>query len=202
MPRCRVDGLGVLRTQDVVRDRVMDDLAALDVGRTDFDHPHPSRLGHRDVAHRPPPLSWSDGRHRVFGRLDDQVRRSEAVVLRLPVQLSVATGFSGGMSAGSPSSAPWSTQRDDGVDLLVGERHVVLEFLNADAAVDVPRRHLPRRTRRDGARPRTCFLVGHERHRRDRTRLVARLALGLEDRRDVLRERHLLGRGQQYVTNQ
>ena len=47
------------------------------------------------------------------------------------------------MSAGLPSGAPASTHRDDGVDLLVAQRAVVGEVLDADRLVDVPRRHLP-----------------------------------------------------------
>ena len=82
---------------------------------------------------------------------------------------------------------------DDRVDLLVAERHVVLELLDADARVDVPRRHLARADALlDRARPRARLLVGDERHRRDRVRLMALLTLGLKNRRDVLRERHLL----------
>ena len=46
----------------------------------------------------------------------------------------------------------------------------------------------------DRACPRPRVLEGDERHRGDRPRLVARLALGLEDRRDVLREGHRRGR--------
>ena len=41
----------------------------------------------------------------------------------------------------------------------------------------------------DRPRPRPRLLVGDERHRRDRVRLMARLALRLKNRRDVLRER-------------
>src|SRR6202035_2475725 len=73
------------------------------------------------------------------------------------------------------------------VHLLVSERHVVLEFLYADAAVDVPRRHLTRRhTLLDGGRPGTHFLIGDERHRRDRVRLMALLTVLLQNRGDVL----------------
>ncbi len=48
----------------------------------------------------------------------------------------------GGMSFGSPSGAPASTQRAMIGDLIVGERHVVLEMLNSDRLVQMPGRHL------------------------------------------------------------
>ena len=97
------------------------------------------------------------------------------------------------MSAGLPCDGALIDPADDRLDLLVAQRHVVLEVLNADAAVDVPRRHLPRLDALlDGPRPGARFLVGAQRHRRDRAGLVTGLALCLEDWRDVLRERHLL----------
>src|SRR5439155_11348563 len=76
---------------------------------------------------------------------------------------------------------------DDGLDLVVGERSVVLELLNTDAPIDLPRRHLAvADSRLDRARPRPRLTKGHERHRRDRVGAVTCLALLLEDRRDVL----------------
>ncbi len=87
---------------------------------------------------------------------------------------------------------------DDRVDLVVGQRPIVLEMLDADRPVDVPRRHLPRRhARLDGACPRARLFVGDERHRRDRVRPMTRLTFLLEDRRDVLGERHRRGVGGQ-----
>ena len=78
---------------------------------------------------------------------------------------------------------------DDGVDLGVAQRAVVLEVLDAQALVEVPGRHLPGlHAVADRAGPRPALLVGDERHRRDRIGPVARLALRLEDRRDVLGE--------------
>ena len=44
-----VDGVGIV-VQHEVGDRVVDDLARLQVGRTNLDHLHPARLGERDVA--------------------------------------------------------------------------------------------------------------------------------------------------------
>ena len=78
----------------------------------------------------------------------------------------------------------------DGVDLGVGERAVVLEVLDAQALVEMPGRHVPGlHAVANRTRPRPALLVGHERHRRDGIGPVARLALRLEDRRDVLGER-------------
>ena len=128
-------------------------------------------------------------RHRLLAGFHDDVGWAVAVALGLPVE-RVATGgrrHVGGVALRRALIDP----ADDRVDLLVGERHVVLELLHADAAVDVPRRHLARRhalADRTGPRPRV--LIGDERHRRDRSRLVAGLTLGLENRRDVFRERH------------
>ena len=59
----------------------------------------------------------------------------------------MTSGFGGGMSFGIALRRAAVDPADDRVDLLVGQRHVVLEFLDADAAVDVPRRHLPRARR-------------------------------------------------------
>src|SRR5207253_10238091 len=79
--------------------------------------------------------------------------------------------------------------RDDRLDLLVAERHVVLELLDADAPVDVPRRHLPRGYAvLDRARPWADLFEGPERHRRYRPGLMTAHTLGLKDGGDVLRE--------------
>src|SRR5260370_28149015 len=76
---------------------------------------------------------------------------------------------------------------DDRVPLLVSERHIVFELLYADAAVDVPRRHLTRRhTVLDGACPGAHLLVVDERHRRDRGWLMALLTFLLQNRGDIL----------------
>ena len=78
---------------------------------------------------------------------------------------------------------------DDRVDLRVAQRPVVLELLNADRLVEMPRRHLARLDAgRDRLRPGPRFLVRDERHRRNRIGPMARLALLLEDRRDVFGE--------------
>src|SRR4029453_3665077 len=50
-----VDGVGIV-LQHEMRDRVMEDLASLQVRRADFDHPHPARLVEAEyVSRRPPP---------------------------------------------------------------------------------------------------------------------------------------------------
>ncbi len=89
--------------------------------------------------------------------------------------------------------ALWSAGVDptnDGLDLIVAERSVVLEFLNPDGPIDLPRRHLAIDDAcLDRARPRTRLGEGDERHRRDRIGPVTRFALFLEDRRDVLGKR-------------
>ena len=94
------------------------------------------------------------------------------------------------MSLGLPSGAPGIHPLDDRRDLLVAERHVVLELLHADGFVDVPRRHLARdHALPDRFRPRARFVVGHERHRGHGAFAVAVLALLLQNRGDVFSER-------------
>ena len=80
--------------------------------------------------------------------------------------------------------------RRDRRDLLLGQRGVVLEFLNADVALDVPRRHQARdRLCLDRSRVRPRVFIRNQRHRRVRFGPVAVLARALKNRRDVLRER-------------
>ena len=80
-------------------------------------------------------------------------------------------------------------------DLVVGQRLVVLEALQADLGVDVPRGHLARfDLGPDRPRPRTGLLIGHQRHGRHVVGPVAHLAGALQNRLDVLVERRVLGR--------
>jgi hypothetical protein len=143
--RAGVHRLGIV-VEHQVRDRVVHDAAALHGGRPDLDHLGPARLGERDVAHRAIPDVLMPGRHRVFGRTDHEIRRTEAVLHALPLVV-------GDERLGRRHVLRVALRRagvhplHDGVDLRVGERHVVLEVLHADALVDVPRRHLPRATR-------------------------------------------------------
>ena len=130
-------------------------------------------------------------RHRELVRLDDHVRLLLAEQrARSSSPGPRATCFGAGMSFGSPCGAPASTHRTIvSICSSVSERSF-LNFWMPTRLVDVPRRHLPvGDAGLDRARPRPRLLVGHERHRRDRIGPVARFALLLEDRRDVLGER-------------
>ncbi len=172
--------------QHEVRNRVMNDLARLETRRTNLDEPDPARLVEGQCGGRPVPDVLVLGGHRVLGRLDDEVRRTEAVAHRFPFvvgdeRLGRREIFRIALHGAAVDPA------DDRVQLIVAQRHVVLEVLHADALVDVPRRHLPRRhALLDRAGPRPHVLERDERHRRDRVRLMALLAFRLEDRRDVL----------------
>ncbi len=82
----------------------------------------------------------------------------------------------------------------DDPDLGVGQRWIVLELVDADVPVDVPRRHLARgHLLFDRPRPGPGVLVGHQRHRRDRAGAMTVLTGFLQDGRDVLAERHRRG---------
>src|SRR4029450_3081411 len=76
--------------------------------------------------------------------------------------------------------------------LVLAGRRVVLTLVHANARIDVRWRHLARdHALPDRAGPGARFLEGDERHRRDGIRLMALLALLLEDGGDVLREGRL-----------
>ena len=97
------------------------------------------------------------------------------------------------MPRGAPGVHPGGESRD----LLLGQRHVVLDRLDAHVTLQEPRRHDAHAVAQPGAvldapRPGTHLLVGHQRHRRHRVRPMAALAVLLQDRRDVLREGHRL----------
>ena len=101
----------------------------------------------------------------------------------------------GRVAAGRTGIGPLGDQRD----FFVAERRIVLEVLNPDFLLDVPRRHYARARADAGAgldraRPRTGLFVGLQRHRRHAARAVAVLAAALQDRRDVLGEGHFAGR--------
>ena len=170
------------------RDCVMGDAAAGDRGGPQLDGPHPARLGQAGLAHRLPPGVVGLGGHREGSRSDDQIRRSAEALGEVPLRrvgpLSRRRKVGRIATRRAAVDPPY-----DGIDLRVGERAVVLELRDADRAVDVPRRHLPRRDAfPDGPGPGTSLLVRHQRHGRDGVGAVARLALGLEDGRDVPRE--------------
>ena len=145
---------------------------------------------------RLPPTVLRHRRHGVRRRVDDQIRRP-AEEIRVVPDVVVGELDRRRHVVGVAARRTGVDPADDRVDLLVGQRAVVLEVPDADRLVDVPRRHLPRLDAGlDGPRPGPRFRVGDERHRRDVARPMARLALLLEDRRHVLRERGgVLGAG-------
>src|SRR5260370_690283 len=141
--RAGVDGLGIVHEHEM-RDRVVNDLAGLKARGTNLHEPDPPRLSERDLGHRAIPDVLVLGRHRVLRRPDDEVRLAEAVAHGLP--LVVGDERPGRRQI--VRIALWRARAhpaDDHVHLLVSQRHVVLEFLDANALVDVPRRQLPRR---------------------------------------------------------
>ena len=79
---------------------------------------------------------------------------------------------------------------NDRVDLLVRQRDIILEFLHADVAVDVPGGHLARDdTLTNGFGPGARFFKRDQRHRGHGVLAVALFAFGLEDGRDILGKR-------------
>ena len=171
----------------------MGDTAALE-RRLRLGRPDPAPLRQRDVSLRTEVRVLRLRRHRPRLRLDHQIRRAEHA---LESELVFVRPFAGGgRSVGFPARRAGVDPADDGVDLLVAQRRVVDELLDADRLVEMPRRHLARgHARPDRARPRPRVVVGDQRHRADAARAMAHLTLVLEDRRDVLAERHLGARG-------
>src|SRR2546425_9230790 len=89
--------------------------------------------------------------------------------------------------------------------LVVAQRRIVVKFLNPDVLLDVPRRHhaslgSDAGPLLHGARPRPRVLVRDERHRRDAVRAMAVLTAPLQNRRDVLGERHFVRHGSLHGT--
>ena len=126
-------------------------------------------------------------RHRPGGCFDDQIRRpktrlqKERVVVRpLPRRRHILRA-----SHRSPGIDP----AHDEVDLFVGQRRVVDEFLDADRLVEGPGRHLaPGDACLDRSNPGPRILVGLQRHRPDASGPMAGFTLRLENRRDVFRK--------------
>jgi hypothetical protein len=84
--------------------------------------------------------------------------------------------------------------RHDRRDFGIAQRRVILELVDAHGPVDVPRRHLARRDLLpDGACPGPHLFVGQEGHRRHRIGTMTRLTGTLQEWRDVLGERHVIG---------
>ena len=122
-----------------------------------------------------------DGHHR---RGDDEVRRADGPQVGVgPLQRRRHVGHG---AARRPGVGP-SSERGN---LLVGQRDVFLEVLDADVLFDEPGRHLAQcRLVLHRARPGPRVLVRQQRHRRERSRPVAVLAGALQDWGYVLRER-------------
>ena len=181
------------------RDGVVHDLAAAGERRLDLDRLHPALLGQAGLGEGPPPLVLAVGGHVVGGRGDDEVGLAEAVG---QAPRRGVGPLDGGRQVGAVAHGGAAVHPlHDGVDLRLAQRPVVLERLDADGAVDVPGRHLERdHAVADGPRPGPHLAVGQQRHRGDGVGLMALLALLLENRRDVLRERRLVvglvGRGE------
>src|SRR5262249_18222623 len=145
----------------------MGDTAAFYSGWPNLNRANPSPLGGPRLNDRAVPRILRGCGHRPRRRLDHYVGRTKLPGKRPQVLVRPLT---------LTRQIVWVSKRCAGIDptqdrvnLRVAERTVVLEMLNADRLVDVPRRHLPRcDATPDRLRPRANFLVGEERHRRDR----------------------------------
>ena len=176
---------GVVRVLHQVADEVMRDLLVADA-RLGFDRAQPAVFGESGLDDVVAPPVGALRRDLVLPRGDHQIGRAEAprvVVLELHGRRHV-----GRVALRCAGIDPFH----DRCDLFVGERRIVLELRDADAARDVPRRHVARfDLALDRPRPRPGVLVGQERHRRNRARPVAPLTGALQDGRDVFGERGL-----------
>ncbi len=170
---------------DRVDDDVMDDLriARLDLHRLD-----PAIFGELDVGELiDPPVGAGRVHREVVRRRHLQIGLAdEPVAFRPERQRRRHVGRVALRRAGVDPA-------HDGRDLVVAQRAIVLVVADADGLVEMPRRHVAvRHALPDRARPRPHFVVGDERHRRRRARVMAGLAAFLEDRRDVFGERRLI----------
>jgi hypothetical protein len=78
---------------------------------------------------------------------------------------------------------------DDGGDLLVAQRRIVLVLLDANRLVEEPRRHLALADALlDRTRPWPRVLVRQQRHRRDLVRTMAAHTRAIQNRRNVFAE--------------
>ena len=165
---------------------VMDDRA---VARDDLRrfHPHITLEGQLDIGKLPRALAL--GRHFHLRRFDDHIGWPSAGVIpslcKLRQRGHVAV------------IAPWRARihpRHQLVDLGLAQAAIVPPF--AMVPLGVPRGHLTRDDLAlDRAGPRPHFVVRPERHRRDLARPMARDALGVHDRSNVLPERRPRGLG-------
>src|SRR5262249_39102438 len=143
-----------------IRDRVMRDLASLDRRRTDLDGADPARLRDAGRRHTLVPRVLGDGGHRERARLDDHARLFLAELLRGVPALILGPGARGGHVLRIALRRAGIDPFEDGVDLRVAQRAVVLELRHADGRIDVPRRHgVLGHLRADGADPRTRLRV-------------------------------------------
>ncbi len=164
---------------------VMRDATAGNGGRPDLDGANPTILSQPRRHFGLPPVILRERGHRVGRGLDDEVRRSAQLLRKVPhvvVRELLRCGHVLRIALRCAGVDP----RNHRLELLVGQRTIVLEGLNADGAIDMPRGHLSRGDARSNRpHPRADLLVRHERHRRNVAGPVARLTLLLKDRRDV-----------------
>ena len=170
------------------RIRMVSELETLEDGRVSL----PSSSGGRSA-----PSTFTCGSHHWSSPValtsngsdsNDDIRRTAEFPLSLP--FSRIRPFHGGRQV-SPVTQGRSAinPASDRLDLIVAQGDVVLELLDADRLVQIPRRHLARLGPSfHGRCPRPDFLVGGQRHRRHAVRLMARLALLLKNRRDIFGE--------------
>ena len=151
----------------------------------------------RDVTHIAPPVG-PGGRHQHLLRAQHQIGRADGP------DVGCGHGLGrrqvGHVAERSAGIGP----RGNGGNLLFRERRIALEALDADLALDEPRRHDAGAGPHAGApldraRPGAHVLIGHERHRRHAFGGVAVLATALQDRRDVLGEGDGTGRGRRWL---
>ena len=174
------------------------------------DHPAAKPPGHeqhgvmRDLAIARPNLEGADPA--ILWNVDRQVRRRKHVgavsghvhrgqrddvvgLAELPAfGQHRHGGFVGGIAARRAGIHPLH----DRVDVFVRQPGVVLE--RAMRRIGEPRRHLAAlHLRLDRSRPGPHFVERAQRHRRHFAGAMTRDAVGVEDRRDVFRERHWCG---------
>ena len=179
----------------------MCDFAARDRSGTHFNSTNPTRFRQADLGSRSPPYVLMMSRHGPGFGLDDEIGWSQLLrglpfvgVWPLPWTRHVFE-ITEGRAAIDPSN--------DGIDLRLAERHVILEFLDSHGGVNVPWRHLTGdHTFADRLRPGACLFVSHQRHRRHRPGVMALLALLLENRCYVFGKRNGVGRQSDARKNQ
>ncbi len=140
------------------------------------------------LADRTPPVGRG-GLHRETGRGHDQIGRSNLPLVRS--QERERRRHISGVAARGAAVGPLRNLRD----LFVAEGDIALVALNAHVLLDEPGRHPVRLALQTGSslhrpRPRTSLLVCEQRHRRDGSGPMTALTAALQDRRNVLRERH------------